>query len=182
MSKLLFSLVLLLPYIFFCPNLLANELDANGKYIVQSDRISCGPIAMVNAMKFMDYKLDEMAWLSYLKKRITGSKGASLVGIETGIRLITNKTNITYTRKNIYRIEEIPRQYPIIFVGTYIDKTGIERGHVFVICDDDIAKQRLAVINLFQGSSAVWVENSHLKKRYFDRNNQKQLFLLRVKK
>jgi len=84
-----------------------NDLDDG--FIAQRDSYSCGPIAIVNAIKAMNYSLDEMAWFRYLSEYCGTSPNGGTYGgnLEEGIKVIINETGITYRKKTASYLRDL---------------------------------------------------------------------------
>jgi hypothetical protein len=155
MRKLATTVILLLtlPYFFLPLTTYSNELDADKKYLVQTDKTSCSPLAMVNAVKSLNYKLDELAWFHYLRKemKVVENGGSKWPEMIRGLQLITHKTNLKFEVRKFYSIEQLEKvgkDRVIIFNG-YFKKDGKVKGHTFIINFFDANSGMYRVVNFF---------------------------------
>jgi len=151
--KYFFFLVTLV-ILAFSSTVFAQELDFDKKYLFQrsDNHESCGPIALVNAAKSLNYKFDEVKWHDYLYKKMQIKKniGSTLQNLHYGAYLITKKTPITIASTIVYDTTQLERVGPkraIVFTGFYKDKKNKIRGHSFVINYYDAQTGQFRVVN-----------------------------------
>lgn len=85
----------------------ANKLHTSG-YLVQTDHKSCGPIAVVNAVKSLGVDINVLSWYNRLYAVCRTSEiGTTSSNLERGINDILVNRNIRWNRTRIYNIKPI---------------------------------------------------------------------------
>ena len=165
-----------------------NEVHKDYGYIVQQDHISCGPISIVNALKVLKFKFDEMDTYRNLFKlcKTREYSGTTTYHFEKALYSTLKEADAEYFHKRVYSTKEVLAEIRVdnvIILGGHWRVGNTIRAHYFIVHYYE-EEEKWIVIGLYKGDIPAYIVGEDLlsKGMYLPSRYPTNMYVIRRKK
>lgn len=135
------------------------------RYLGQKDDFNCGPIAIINILKYFNYEIDD-SHISRIGKRcgtnpIYGTRGRPMIKYLREKGLDAKESRKITIKKVLKGLEE---GIWILCGRGFGEIKDEDDGHWFVMTEYDAENKKCKLINFYCNYPSIWVDVAELKK------------------